>query len=338
MLLSIIVVSHNRKELLRRCVDSILAQSLPFEHEIIITDDASTDGAWELAQEYVRRFEEVKAYQCNSNDYSPSNNSERSGWNRCNGYKYAIGKYIAFIDDDDYHKKDTHIYQKQVELLELRPECAGCMANDYFLKDDEDEITASLGHKDFWETGQVISSEDFLRNNFRESHCFVFRQNRMMNPFTLYGGYFDDALLTAHFLQFGNIVCLKEAGYIYVQYKSSIMGRLANSDERFVMCNISSYIPYLIPRWKVAYMSGNIHISLMIKVTRLLLKNYQLQESNRQWIIRLKSKSYLFKVFERGFKKWDYPRLACLFLYLCFLKICKPTHKIAYRLLWQIMQ
>ena len=176
MLLSIIVVSHNRKELLRRCVDSILAQSLSFEYEIIISDDASTDGAWELAQEYVRRFEEVKAYQCNSNDYSPSNNSERSGWNRCNGYKYAIGKYIAFIDDDDYHKKDTHIYQKQVELLELRPECAGCMANDYFLKDDEDEIKAFTSKDEIYGDTKKLYNEYNNDNNITQYNDYIYER------------------------------------------------------------------------------------------------------------------------------------------------------------------
>ena len=49
MILSIIVISHNQKEKLKRCLKSILSQSLPFEFEIIISDDNSNDGSWEVA-------------------------------------------------------------------------------------------------------------------------------------------------------------------------------------------------------------------------------------------------------------------------------------------------
>ena len=103
MILSIIVISHNQKDQLQRCVESILAQSIPFKHEIIISDDNSNDGTWELAMEYSSKYEEIIAYQCNTSDYNPINNSARSGWNRCNGYQHATGKYIAHIDGDDFY-------------------------------------------------------------------------------------------------------------------------------------------------------------------------------------------------------------------------------------------
>ena len=51
-ILSIIVISHNQKNELKRCVDSVLAQNIPFEYEIILSDDRSDDGTFELAKEY----------------------------------------------------------------------------------------------------------------------------------------------------------------------------------------------------------------------------------------------------------------------------------------------
>lgn len=97
MTLSIIVISHNQREQLKRCLDSILAQSLPFEHEIIITDEASSDGTWEVAQLYASRYSHIRAYSCDTTNYHPANASERCCWNKCNAYQYATGKYIAHI-------------------------------------------------------------------------------------------------------------------------------------------------------------------------------------------------------------------------------------------------
>ena len=51
-LLSIIIISHEQREELRRCLDSILAMQLPFLHEIIVSDDRSTDGTRGMLKEY----------------------------------------------------------------------------------------------------------------------------------------------------------------------------------------------------------------------------------------------------------------------------------------------
>lgn len=338
MLLSIIIISHNQKEQLRRCVESVLAQSLPFEHEIILSDDRSTDGTWELAQEYAKRYQEISAYRCNTDDYHSSNNSERGSWNRCNGYKYAKGKYIAHIDGDDFLRAGTDIYKKQVELLERYPMCSCCMANDYTLIDGEEYSMATLLHKDVFETGQILSPEEYIKNYFRESHCFVYRRNEDANPIELYGGYYEDALLTAHYLQFGDIVCLKDAGYIYVQYSTSIMGRFSkNKKDGLVLCCPALYIPFFIPKWKNAFMSGSMHLKGMWNVVRVLLAHHRLQEENRLWITKMKSKSYLYKCFECGIKNTDYPRLLFLFVYLAFLYKVHPKVQLFYQILCKFM-
>jgi len=92
VLLSIIVISHNQKEQLRRYLDSFLAQSIPFEHEIIVSDDASNDGTWELAQEYASKYPQIRAYSCDAGKFNPITPSDRAGWNKCNGYQHATGK------------------------------------------------------------------------------------------------------------------------------------------------------------------------------------------------------------------------------------------------------
>lgn len=128
--LSIIIISHNQRSELKRCIESVLAQQIPFVYELILSDDRSTDGTFELAQEYEQKYPKIiKASQCNSDECNPANNSQRSGWNRCNGYKLATGKYIAHVDADDYFREGSHIYQRQVEMLEKHPECSLCMQN-----------------------------------------------------------------------------------------------------------------------------------------------------------------------------------------------------------------
>ena len=60
IILSIIVISHEQREELRRCLDSILAMNLSFPYEIIVSDDRSTDGSYELACEFAGKSEKVR--------------------------------------------------------------------------------------------------------------------------------------------------------------------------------------------------------------------------------------------------------------------------------------
>lgn len=330
MLLSIIVISHNKRDLLKRCIDSILEQYIPFEYEIIISDDASSDGSWELALEYQSRYSGIKAYQCNTDDYNPANRSERSGWNRCNGYKHATGKYIAHIDGDDFLLKGTDIYKKQVELLESHPECSCCMANDHVLKDGDDLSRSILKHKECFETGQILSSEKYIRKYFRESHCFVYRRNSDVDPVKLYGGYYVDTMITDHHLQFGNIVCLNDAGYVYVQYNASIWNENRKSQDHKVLTH-ALYIPLLIPKWKYEFLSDRRHLKRLLNVVKLAISKYKLKEENLKWISRFDR--YLYSVFNRDLKFSDKMHLAALYILLGTLIVFQPSIKFPYKLL-----
>jgi len=90
-LVSVIIPTHNRKEKLIRLVESIVNSSYPKEKlEIIVVDDASTDGTY---KEIKRKFPEVKVIR-NERELFLANS-------RNIGIKNSSGKYIFFIDDDN---------------------------------------------------------------------------------------------------------------------------------------------------------------------------------------------------------------------------------------------
>lgn len=313
MVLSIIVISHNQKEKLKRCVDSIITQDLPFSYEVIISDDASNDGTWELAQYYASQYPQIKAYSCNTSIFQPANTSDRCGWNKCNAYQYTTGKYIAHVDGDDFFIAGKDIYKKQVELLEKNTNCSCCMANNYDLSEDEDVSKAKLRHKEGFKSGAIISSEEYIRKYFREFQCFVFRRNNSVDPIKLYGGYYDDSVITDHHIQFGDIVCLDDAGYVYVHSDSSIWSKQVKCND-FIVFAHALYIPSLIPRWTDAFYSETYHHVQIYKVVRLALSRHQLKESNLRWINKFDV--YLYHAFNRHLNVKDWFHLLFLLVYL----------------------
>ncbi|MCQ2336020.1 MAG: glycosyltransferase [Paludibacteraceae bacterium] len=259
--LSILIVSHNQVKELQRCIESVLMQDLPFEYEIIISDDNSTDGTWELIMNYQTKYPDViNGYQVNSDDCSPTCTSERSGHNRSNAYRHSKGKYFVHIDGDDY-LIGTDSYRKQVELLDSHPECSMCMQNILCVKEGEGLTQGKSVHKlHFFKTGDVVTAKEFFLNKYFIFHsAFVFRRNTTANPADLYHKFYVDDIITFHHLQFGNIVCLDECCYVYVKYPKSITSSLAVSERHIIWTlDLTVFCSMMIPYFSGLYYAGNL--------------------------------------------------------------------------------
>lgn len=89
---SVIIPVYNVEQYLRECLDSVLGQTLK-EIEVICVDDGSTDHSLEILREYEKRDSRVKVLT------QPNTNA---GAARNHGLKYAKGKYLSFLDSDDF--------------------------------------------------------------------------------------------------------------------------------------------------------------------------------------------------------------------------------------------
>lgn len=94
MILSIIVPVYNVEQYLERCVDSLIAQDLDAtDYEIIMVNDGSTDNSQTVAEGLVQKYPNVSLYNQKNLGLSGARNT---------GMLHAQGKYIMFVDSDDY--------------------------------------------------------------------------------------------------------------------------------------------------------------------------------------------------------------------------------------------
>lgn len=91
-LISIIVAVYNVEMYLKRCIDSILAQS--YTHlEILLVDDGSTDDSPQICEDYAKKDKRVKVFHKKNEGQSIARNTALDN---------STGQYIAFVDSDDY--------------------------------------------------------------------------------------------------------------------------------------------------------------------------------------------------------------------------------------------
>lgn len=96
--LSIIVPIYNAEKYLAECVDSLLDQDFDKElYEIFLYDDGSKDGSLRIAEDYARRYPNIRVFTHLNAGVSATRNA---------GLDEAVGEYVWYVDSDDMIAKD----------------------------------------------------------------------------------------------------------------------------------------------------------------------------------------------------------------------------------------
>ena len=133
---SIICTVFNKEPWLKKTIDSFLAQKTEFLFEIILVDDASTDGSRKIIADYQASHPDlIRAF------YQDENLGIAKTWvTIC---KEARGRYIARCDGDDFWIDPLKL-QKQVDLLASRPDCKWSNT-DFDIYDEHGNFVSKAG-------------------------------------------------------------------------------------------------------------------------------------------------------------------------------------------------
>lgn len=104
--ISVIIPVYNVENYLHRCVDSVLNQTFQ-DFEIILIDDGSKDNSGKICDDYAQKDERIKVIHKKNARVSAARND---------GIKMANGKYLSFIDSDDWIEPE--MYQEMLNKAE----------------------------------------------------------------------------------------------------------------------------------------------------------------------------------------------------------------------------
>lgn len=118
ILITVIIPVYNAETYLNRGIDSVLNQTYE-SFELILVNDGSEDGSLRICNEYAKRDSRVRVISQDNSGVSVARNT---------GIKAALGKYIMFIDSDDYIK--TNFIEEA--LKDISSENADIYISGYF--------------------------------------------------------------------------------------------------------------------------------------------------------------------------------------------------------------
>jgi glycosyltransferase involved in cell wall biosynthesis len=126
--LSIVMIAYDMERYIRQAIDSVLAQRVDFDYELLIGEDRSTDRTREIVLEYAARWPDR---------IRPILRDVNLGMNRnfMETLRQARGRFVALLDSDDYWTSPDKL-QRQMDFLRSHAECSICFHNTLVVYED----------------------------------------------------------------------------------------------------------------------------------------------------------------------------------------------------------
>lgn len=165
MKLSVLMITYNHEGFIARAIESVLAQKVNFEIEVVVGEDFSKDKTRDILLGYRDRFpDKIKLLLPNHN----------LGMNRnfVSTFEACTGEYVAMLEGDDFWSS-PHKLQAQVDLLDQNKDCSMCFH-------DVIQFNHSTGQASPWVLRSRQSRyclEDLLQGNFIPTGAVVFRRS-----------------------------------------------------------------------------------------------------------------------------------------------------------------
>jgi glycosyltransferase involved in cell wall biosynthesis len=213
---SIIVPVYNAEKHLKECLDSIINQTLK-EIQIIIINDGSTDNSKEIILDYVRKDSRVTFIDSENEGVSATRNK---------GIEKAIGKFIGFVDSDDYVA--TNMYQQLYDIAEgYNASMAIC--NVIQLIDNEAfQKRLQLKSESFLTSDKSCTVLNFLNFKYDSANwnkiyaSQIVKENELRFHKDL--AIWEDLLFNLQFIAYANkITTLSEGLYYYRKHDTSVI-------------------------------------------------------------------------------------------------------------------
>ena len=207
MKLSIHIITFNDRQNIARALESALAQEVDFDYEIVVGDDASTDGTRDILVHFQKRFPERFRLLLRE-----SNFGDMGKQNFVQTLEACRGEYVAMLPGDDYWSSPLKL-KRQVDFLDSHPTYSACFHNVLFT-DDSDPAHSRLYCEDDYKP--VLTVEDLMVRNYIPT-CAVMFRNRLFSrmPDWFYRGFPGDWFLHVLNAEHGPIGYIDEVMGVY---------------------------------------------------------------------------------------------------------------------------
>lgn len=198
-MVSIIVPVYNVKKFLQRCLDSIILQTCD-DWECLLIDDGSTDGSGEICDEYANKDKRFRVFHKQNSGVGSARNV---------GLGKAYGKYVTFVDSDDW--VESFFIQSLVESV------VNISGSVYVRQNVKDDYTESGGKEKFEAIVQNVVVNDM------DNATKIIEEYDLLSKGAPWGKLYSMEIIRKHSLRFPEDISFHEDHYFVLRYLECLM-------------------------------------------------------------------------------------------------------------------
>lgn len=229
-LISVVIPTHNRENLLPRAIDSALKQSYP-NFEIVVVSDGSCDNTDAIMEKYCSDSDRIR--------YISYHLAKGGNYARNTGVEAAKGEYVAFLDDDDEWHADK--LEKQYAIIENDDNIGLVATGINSIQEGEDFITKFIPSAEYDASKQIL-----LRNCIGSTTTVMVKKEliQSVGGFDENLGALQDYDCWVRLCQITRVGVVKEPCVEYYNYKSS--GQISGCTDKY-----EAAVAYLEEKYKI---------------------------------------------------------------------------------------
>ncbi len=231
-LISVIVPVYNVEKYLEKCIDSIINQTYK-NIEILLIDDGSTDSSGEICDRYAIKDKRILVFHKENGGLSDARNK---------GIDIATGKYISFIDSDDYVEENYISFLYEI----LKKFDADISMGKHYVRYQENTIDTSSGQELCMNPEVTLEKMLYGEDVDVSAWAKLYKKDLFKDIRFPKGRVFEDAATTYKLIDKSSQVAFKSLPiYNYVMRKNSITNTSFNSSKMDLIVSTKEMANYV---------------------------------------------------------------------------------------------
>jgi glycosyltransferase involved in cell wall biosynthesis len=309
LFISVIIPVYNVEKYVRKSINSILEQTYK-NYEIILIDDGSTDSSGKICDEYASKYECIKVFHQKNSGQSVARNR---------GIEEASGKYICFLDSDDWYSNNA--LEEFVNLVN-NYNVDISIINVFNTTKEENQYTAKNDIK-------VYEQTEALTQLFKNASVFGTSCNKLYKK-ELFDNikfppnrFWEDMYISFDILMENTQVAFSKNACLYYRHRqnSTTTSKFSkrNLDEYFALTHINESIKKTNYRF-LLFKNNSRCLNYLMK-TYIKLGESDLLDREK---LMVDYKNKIFELFKsQPFLRWSFKDIKRYFLFLISPKVFK---------------
>ena len=271
-IVSICCATYNHVDFIEEAIRSFLAQKTNFPFEIIIRDDASTDGTTDIICDYAQKYPNIIRLVLNKENQFKNGVRPNHVWP-----SLVQGEFCAICEGDDFWISPTKL-QRQVELLRKHPGAVMAVALTHFCQQNGDELCYVSTPES--PAGELLGFDEVHGHYFHTS-TYMLRSDifkAVIKDYFTGHALFGDTALRAIMITYGQFALLNTVVSVYRVTGTGIWSSLDSEKQLLWEISGAKKLAGMIPDVHAAHQRGRL-FGLTARLLRVHIKNHSVLKS-----------------------------------------------------------